>query len=144
MDKKITALLICSLFTAISLRADVVFSDNLNYPNGCIETDGLWYAYSPASPHQDADVTNGLLILNQANYDSVAAPSSNFITASSIVFASFTINVSSLPTLKGGYFCSFKGSTNVYIANVFIATTNTTVPGTYQLGIANAATSVSA
>ena len=141
--KKITILLIYSLFTAISLRADVLFSDNLNYPDGCIETDGLWYAYSPASPQQDAYVTNGFLILNQANHDSVAAPSSNFTTASSIVFASFTINVSSLPTLEGGYFCSFKGSTNVYIANVFIATTNTTVPGTYQLGIANAVTSVS-
>ncbi len=141
--KKITALLIYTFFAALSMRADVLFSDNLNYPDGCIETDGLWYAYSPTSPHQDAFVTNDLLILNQANYDSVAAPTNNFISGDP-VYASFTINVSTLPTFKGGYICSFKGSTNVFIVNIFVATTNTTVPGTYQLGIANAASSVTA
>lgn len=140
--KKIAALLICSLFTAISMRADLLFSDNLNYPDGLIETDGQWYCYSPTVPHQDAFVTNDLLILDQANFDSVAAPTNNFSPAGSIVYASFTINVGTLPTYKGTFFSSFKGSTNVYIANIFIATTNTTVPGTYQLGIGNAATSV--
>ena len=78
--KKITALLIYSFFAALSMRADLLFSDNLNYPDGCIETDGLWYCYSPTVPHGDAFVTNDLLILNQANYDSVAAPTNNFIS----------------------------------------------------------------
>jgi hypothetical protein len=88
------------------------------------------------------------LILNQNNSDSVAAPSNNFIftntLASKLIYASFTINVSTLPTMKGGYFANFKDTTNDYVGHVFIATTNTVVPGTYQLGIDNGATASSA
>jgi len=142
--KKITTLIttfvILSFIGALSARATVLFQDALNYPNGCIETDGLWYAFTPATPHLDAFVTNDLLILNQNGYDGVAAPSNNFTNTpgNTIVFASFTINVSSLPTVNGGYFAYFKDTTNDYINKVFIDTTGTTVPGTYRLGIANA------
>jgi hypothetical protein len=144
--KKITTFVILSFFAAISARATVLFHDTLNYPNGCIETDGLWYAYTPATPHLDAFVTNDLLILNQNNSDSVAAPSNNFTNTpgNTIVYASFTINVSSLPTASGGYFANFKDTTNDYVGHVFIATKGTVVPGTYRLGIDNAATSSSA
>ena len=150
--KKITTLIttfvILSFFAALSARAKVLFQDALNYPDGCIETDGLWYAYTPAVPKLDAMVTNHLLILNQNNSDSVAAPSNNFVftnnLASKLIYASFTINVSTLPTMKGGYFANFKDTTNDYVGHVFIATTNTVVPGTYQLGIDNGATASSA
>jgi hypothetical protein len=141
-----TTFVILSFFAAISARASVLFQDALNYPNGCIETDGLWYAYTPASPHQDAFVTNNLLILNQTNYDGVAAPSNNFANppGNTLIYASFTINVSTLPTVKGGYFANFKDKTNDYVGHIFIATTNTMVPGTYQLGIDNFLTGSSA
>jgi hypothetical protein len=144
--KKITTFVILSFFAAISARATVLFHDTLNYPNGLIETDGLWYAYTPATPHLDAFVTSHLLILNQTNYDGVAAPSNNFTNppGNTLIYASFTINVSTLPTAKGGYFANFKDTTNDYVGHVFIATTNTVVPGTYQLGIDNFATASSA
>lgn len=143
--KKIAAVLLCSLLTTLGLRAEILFSDALNYPNGCIETDGLWYAYSPATPHHDAFVTNDLLILNQTNYDAVAAPTNQFVnnTGGTIVYGSFTINVSSLPTLKGGYFSVFQDTNSDQVGRVFIDTTNTVTPGTYRLGIANIATSLS-
>jgi hypothetical protein len=143
--KKITTFVILSFFAAISARANVLFHDTLNYPNGCIETDGLWYAYSPATPLLDAFVTNNLLILNQNNSDSVAAPSNNFTNppGNTLIYASFTINVSTLPTVRGGYFANFKDTTNDYVGHIFIATTNTVVPGTYQLGIDNFATASS-
>jgi hypothetical protein len=121
----------------LNARAGLLFSDDFNYPDGLVETDGFWYVYSPSSPRMDAFVTNHLLILNETNYDAVAAPSNNF-AASDPVYASFTINVSQLPTAKGGYFCQFKDATNDYVCRVFIAATNTVVPGTYRLGIANA------
>jgi len=144
--KKITTFVILSFFAALSTRASVLFHDTLNYPNGCIESDGHWYAYTPATPHLDAFVTNDLLILNQNNYDGVAAPSNNFTNTpgNTIVFASFTINVSTLPTANGGYFANFKDTTNDYVGHIFIVTKGTVVPGTYQLGIDNAATSSSA
>jgi hypothetical protein len=143
--KKITTLIttfvILAFFAALSARANVLFHDTLNYPNGCIETDGLWYAYSPAVPKLDAMVTNDLLILNQNNYDSVAAPSNNFTNTpgNTIVYASFIINVSSLPTSSGGYVANFKDNTNDYVGHVFIVTKGTVVPGTYRLAIDNGA-----
>ena len=142
----ITIFAILSFFAVVSARASVLFQDALNYPNGCIETDGLWYAYTPATPHLDALVTNHLLILNQNNYDAVAAPTNNFTIPSggTIVYASFTINVSTLPTANGGYFANFKDTTNDYVGHVFIATKGMVVPGTYRLGIDNAATSSTA
>jgi hypothetical protein len=139
--KKLTVLLISFCFVGLSLQAQLFFSDSFNYSDGCVETDGLWFAYSPAVPHLDADVTNDFLILNQKNYDSVAAPFTNTF-APSVVYASFTINVSTLPTVGGGYFCLFSdgttntGSTND-VSRIFIDATNTVVPGTYRLGIAN-------
>lgn len=136
----ITSLL---FLTALAVRADLLFSDDFDYPDGMIETDGVWFAYYPTTPHQDAYVTNQLLILNQANYDAVAAPFTNS-TGSSIVYASFNINVSSLPTTKGGYFVEFMDNTNDDVCRLFIDTLDTVVPGTYRLGVANFATSITA
>lgn len=124
-----------------SVRAGLLFSDGFNYPDGLVETDGFWYVYYPSSPHLDAFVTNNLLILDQDNYDAVAAPSNNF-TAPDPLYASFTINVSTLPTTTGGYFCEFKDNTNDYVCRIFINRTGAVVPGTYRLGIANYASSI--
>jgi hypothetical protein len=81
------------------------------------------------------------LILNETNNDAVAAPSNNF-TASDPVHASFTINVSTLPSTHGGYFCEFKDNTNDYACRIFINGNVAAVPGTYRLGIANFASSI--
>ena len=152
MKTLFTAILVCLAVTVA--RANLLFSDGLNYPNGVIETDGLWYCYSPASPYQDAFVTNALLILTAGNHDAVAAPTNGVVNPSgfpiqggstpSPMYASFTINVSQLPSVNGGFFCEFLDVTNNNAAHVFIDTKNTVVPGTYRLGIANYATSITA
>lgn len=138
MKTLFTAIFIC--LAAIAVRANVLFSDNLNYPDGLIETQGLWFAYAPASPHLDAFVTNHDLILNQNNYDAVAAPFTN--TGNTVLYASFTINVSTLPTGNGGFFCVFKDTTNDYVSHIFIDMRNTVVPGTYRLGVSDFATTI--
>lgn len=131
------------LLTVVTVRADLLFSDGLNYADGLIENDGLWYCYSPASPYQDAFVTNGLLIMNAANNDSVAAPTNGVTyTFPQVIYASFTINVSKLPSVNGGYFVDLMDNGGTNAAHVFIDTKDTVVPGTYHLGIANYATSV--
>ena len=141
--KKI-GLVLSFLLTAAAARAELLFSDALNYPNGSIETNGLWYCFNPPA-NSDAIVTNGLLILNTANHDAVAAPTNGIVNPDfpSTVYASFTINVSQLPAgVNGGYFCEFLDVTNNSAAHVFIDTKDTVVPGTYRLGIANFATSI--
>jgi DNA/RNA endonuclease YhcR with UshA esterase domain len=137
-----------ALFTAIIVfaavfpgRAQTLFSDSLAYPNGPIVGNGLWYAYNTdTTSARDAFVTNGLLILNQNNAEAVAAPFTN--TTSSTTYASFTINVSELPTAKGGYFFIFADTNDVAGGHVFIDRLDTLVPGTYRLGVANFATSI--
>ena len=144
--KKLIVALFSLVLAATAAHAQLLFSDDLNYANGCIETDGLWFAYSPAAPAQNAFVTNDLLILAPGtSEDSVAAPFTNN-SGNTLVFGSFTINVSQLPSVNGGYFAVFmQDSNNVDVADVghvFIDTKNTTVPGTYRLGVADFATSI--
>lgn len=143
--KKLTVFALFLLLAGMSLRATLLFTDNLIYPNGMIETDGLWYCYSPATPKLDAFVSNDLLILNSTNSDAVAAPTNGegvvLPPGDTIAWASFTINCSQLPTKYGGYFCIFKDNTNDEVAHIFVDTDGTVVPGTYRLGISNFKTS---
>ena len=146
---KSAAFILFTILTAQCMRADVLFEDSSNYPyaNGCIEGQGQWYCYLPASPNLNAFVTNNVLLLtaNPTN-DAVAAPTNGWLNLSgTVTYASFSINVSQLPASPdGGYFCQFqnKNDTND-CCHVFIDTRDTVVPGTYRLGIANFATSFS-
>jgi hypothetical protein len=142
--KKLTVLALFSLLAGMTLRATLLFSDNLSYANGCIETDGLWYCYSPDTPKLDAFVASDLLILNSTNSDAVAAPTNGFTLppGDTITYASFTIKCSQLPTQYGGFFCIFKDNTNDEAAHVIINSWGTVVPGTYRLGISDFATSI--
>ncbi|HTV40927.1 MAG TPA: hypothetical protein VMF08_10145 [Candidatus Sulfotelmatobacter sp.] len=141
------------LLTSLAARANVLFSDALNYPNGCIETDGLWFAYSPSTPETNALISNDLLqLVTGSGEDSVAAPGgpsypTGFTNSvGTFTIASFTINVSQLPAANN-YFAELMQITNNTdvsdVAHVFIDTEGTLIPGTYRLGLANAATSFS-
>lgn len=146
--KKILVALLCVLFGVSGVKATVLLKDSLNYPytNGCIEGQGQWFCYSPASPYLDALVTNNVLILNTANHDSVATPTNGFYTAANgtVTWATFTLNVNQIPSsTNGGYFCQFQATNGDNVCHIFIDTIGTTVPGTYRLGIANFATSIS-
>lgn len=139
--KKLIVALFALVITGMAAHAQLLFSDDFNYPNGCVETDGVWYCYS-ATTNLNAYVTNDLLILNQNYSDAVAAPFTN-PSAPSVVYGSFTINVAQLPSsAKGGYFATFRDNTTNQANLIFIDTLNTVVPGTYRLGIANYATSI--
>lgn len=125
---------------AVVARADVLFSDTLNYPDGLIETNGLWYVYSPIPPnpaYQDAFVVSNLLILNVTNKDEVAAPLNGQgvwnIDYDATNYASFYINVQKLPPLSsgGGYFCAFVDTNSPAntVAHLIVNTIGTVVPG---------------
>lgn len=148
---KTTLPLFFLLILSFASRATVLFSDSLNYPNGCIETDGLWFAYSPAAPNTNAYVANNLLVLiPSSGEDSVAAPGGANYPAGytnndgSFNIASFTINVSQLPSADQYFAQLMQIATNsdvADVAHIFIDTKGTQVPGTYRLALANTATS---
>lgn len=144
--KRVIPSLFFILIVSLTARADVLFDDASNYPyaDGCIETQGQWYCDNLAAPYRDALVTNNVLLLNATNHDAVAAPTNGWSNPSGINFASFMINVSQLPSQNGAYFCQLQSLNDAAdCCHVFIDTRGTSVPGTYQLGIAAFDTSFS-
>lgn len=143
---KVIQTLLFFLIMSSTARAYILFEDASNYPyaNGSIEGQGQWYCFSPATPYGDARVTNNVLLLNVTNHDAVAAPTNGWSNSSGINYASFMINVSQLPnqnsqllSQNGGDVCHFQSKNDAADAcHVFIDTRGTSVPGTYQLGIA--------
>jgi len=144
-----SAFLFFLALTALCARATVLFQDSLNYPytDGSIEGQGQWYAYYPSTPHQTAFVTNNVLFLTAVSTnDSVGAPTNGFTppNPNTLTFASFSINVSQLPTGGGTYFAQFQNNNDTNdCCHVFITTSGTIVPGTYRLGIGNFTTTYS-
>jgi hypothetical protein len=135
------------VLAALCARATVLFQDSLNYPytDGSIEGQGQWYSFYPATPLQNAFVTNNVLLLTAVSTnDSVAAPTNGFTPPNpgSITYASFSLNVSQLPTGSGTYFAQLQDNNDSNdCCHVFITTAGTVVPGSYRLGIANFDTS---
>lgn len=149
LTKKISTLLSFLVLAALSAPSQVLFQDSTNYPytNGPIVGQGQWYSYSPRTPGYNTFVTNNtLLLVDTTTNDAVAAPTNGWVNPTEFNFASFQVNVSALPTsTNGGYFCQFQNINDTNdCCHVFIDTRNTTVPGTYRLGIANFATSFTA
>ena len=136
--------------SAASLRATVLLQDSLNYPytNGPIAGQGQWYVYSPGTPANDILVSNNVIYIASTNKDSIATPVKGFYNPAngSIVYASFTLRVSEVPSFNdynGGYFCQFISTNNNTCCNLFIDTHDTVVPGTFRLSIANFSVSFS-
>lgn len=145
--KKLSTFLFLTVLTALSARSQLLFQDSTNYPytNGCIEGQGQWYSYSPLSkPGLNAFVTNNtLLMVNQTTNDAVATPTNGWVNETEFNFASFSLNVTQLPTTtNGGYFCQLQNINDTNdCCHVFIDTRDTGVPGSFRLGIANYDTS---
>src|ERR1700722_17782142 len=112
--KKIAAIILCSFFAFVLSQAALFFEDSTNYPytNGCIEGQGQRYCYYPANTtNLDATVTNNVLFLSSSNHDEVATPTNGWVNPTEFTYASFSINVSQLPsTAKGVYFCQFQSN----------------------------------
>jgi hypothetical protein len=147
MMKKILSTLLLALPLA-SLQASVLLQDSTNYPyaNGPIASQGQWYIYSGSTAADDITVSNNTIYLDTTNKDSVATPTNGFYTGTNgtIVWASFTLNVSKAPSpTADGYFCSFISTNSNYCCNVFVSSKYSVVPGTYRLSIANFSVSFS-
>lgn len=146
ITKKISTFLFLAFLTALSARSAVLFQDSTNYPytNGPIVGQGQWYSYSPKTPGYNTYVTNNTIyLIDTTTNDAVAAPTNGWVNPTEFNFASFQLNVSALPpTANGGYFCEFQNNGDGSdVCHVFIDTRDTSVPGTYRIGIANFDTS---
>ena len=150
--KKLTILVLASFLTAISLRADVIWQEKFNYPNGQIIVTGTnadgstnWFRHSGSG--NDAFVNNhrlenaatgGSPVSRQDDvHRNIPAPYTNSAT---ILYASFIVNCTNLPNAAGTYFAHFQNLGSSFQGKLFaLVGTNLCLPNTYRLGVAGAA-----
>jgi hypothetical protein len=134
--------LLCA--SEVGLRADILLSNSFNYADGPLVTvsSGDWVHHSGATTGE-VKVVSGRVLLSQTNAEDVSSVLSGQPYAAStnvLLYASFTLNVLSLPTGNGTYFAHFKSSSTSFGGRICL-TTNGAAAGNFRLGVANSATS---
>ncbi len=124
--------------------AGLVLCEPFEYPDGSVTTNsgGLW------NPHSgilgQTKVAGGVLHLLSAQTEDVNARliGSPYATgAGTVLYASFNVSFSSVPSDRGDYFAHFRETGGAFHARVYVSTTNSPA-GTFRLGIGNTASTV--
>lgn len=127
------------LLSSGAARAAVILHDSFSYPNGALITNSAFFWKAHSGTTGQTQVVSGRVQLSQNQSEDLAAGLTNGPYQSDTLYASFTINVSALPSGAGNYFAHLKdnGSAN-FRAKVF-ATTSGAAPGFFRVGVANVA-----
>ena len=120
--------------------AALLLGDSFDYPDGALVTavGSPWTTYSGTGGQ--VEVMSGRMYLSKANSEDVEATLAGQPYASSsdaILYVSFTVNYSNLPSSSGSYFAEFKNGGTGYRARIFAQTAGA-ASGTFRIGIANA------
>src|SRR5712692_11787358 len=124
-----------------SAQAGVILSDTFSYLDGPLvgAAGSPWKTFIGTTGQ--VDVISGRVHLTAAETEGVRAPLTGAPYAFGALYASFTLNLKTLPTAGGNYFAAFKDNgTSNFRARVFVLTGGA-APGMYRVGIANAAAS---
>ena len=139
MKRLIAPLVAAFALCAGSTRAELLFGEGFDYPNGSITNvaSDVWVHHSGTA---DLQIIDGKAFVDGTKSEDVnRAISGDPQTA----FAAFKLNLTSLPTAST-YFAHFKDSgTQNFRARVF-AVTNGALPGFFRIGVAAAAGSPNA
>ena len=145
MKKVVLGLAVFLVSTAL-VDAALLLDDVFNYPDGPLVTavGSPWTTYSGTTGQ--VKVVSSRMFLSKANTEDVHAilagqPYDS--NSRAILYASFKINCTNLPTSSGSYFAEFKNDNTSFRARIFAQTANAAA-GTFRIGIANADTSPSA
>ena len=135
-----------SFMLTVNPLLGVQAQDNFNYPDGSIVLNsGAWIHHSGTN-YGETQTIGGRLLITDARDEDISLELTNrpFDPAGGIVlYASFTVDFTNLPTGGGNYFAHFKddGAAN-FRCRVFATRTGAGI-GKFRLGITDAATSVS-
>ena len=147
-----------SFVVCVSPQYGVIFSDDFSY-NDFLQDTALqgadfngtpspWaHAGTSAGTNYDLLVIGGAAQLSTQRSEDLSASLANSPFASDsgvLLYASFSITVSNLPTMSGDYFAHFRDTLTgtTFRDKMYLCTTNA-APGYFRLGLANAANNVS-
>jgi endonuclease/exonuclease/phosphatase family metal-dependent hydrolase len=144
--KKIAFCIATFLLSATLAGAALLLNDTFSYPDGPLVTaaGSPWTTYSGTTGQ--VKVISGRIFLSKANTEDVQAtlagqpyaPASN-----AILYVSFKVNYTNLPSSAGSYFAEFKDGGTGFRARIFAQTAGA-ASGAFRIGIANAGNSPSA
>jgi endonuclease/exonuclease/phosphatase family metal-dependent hydrolase len=134
------------LISAFPAGAALLLSDAFNYSDGPLvtATTSPWTTYSGSSGQ--INVISGRIFLSKANSEDVQASLAGepYVPASgAVLYVSFKINYTTLPSHSGSYFAEFKDGGLGFRARIFAQTAGAAA-GAFRVGIANGGSSPSA
>ena len=143
--KKVLLSTLVSCLALTTLRADLIWYEGFNYPDGQIinTSGGLWARHSGSGG--DANVYNHKLEnamtirSDDVNRQFCTVGGCSYTNALQAVYASFTVNCTNLPTATA-YFAHFINGTSSLQGRLFSLPGSQ--PGTWRLGISAAAGTV--
>ena len=149
--KKVLLTLLLSCLTFISVRADVIWTENFAYGNGNLPTvsSGVWVRTSGTgndlfefNNYLEVSATGGVPVSRQ---DDCWRYYGNTYSNKMVQYASFTVICTNLPNAAGTYFASFYSTNAVgggFFGRIFAGTAGTVVSNTWRLGMSAHSTPV--
>src|SRR5438445_12226965 len=127
------------------LAAGILVQEPFNYPNGPLVSvsAGVWATHSGTTGQ--VEVLSGRAYLTGSESEDVnttLAGAPYPATTNTVLYASVTVNFSSLPSASGEYFLHFKDTTTSNFRAKLFALTSGTGAGQFRLGVANGTNAV--
>ena len=144
--KKVAFCIAAFLLSATLTGAALLLNDTFSYPDGPLvtATGSPWTTYSGTTGQ--VKVVSGRIFLSRVNTEDVQAALAGqpyASTSGAILYVSFKINYTNLPSSAGSYFAEFKNDGTGFHARIFAQTAGAAT-GAFRIGIANAGSMPSA
>jgi len=144
--KKVAFYIATFLLSATLSGAALLLNDTFSYSDGSLVTaaGSPWTTYNGTTGQ--VKVVSGRIFLSKANTEDVHATLAGqpyASTSGAILYVSFKINYTNLPSSAGSYFAEFKDDSLGFRTRIFAQTAGA-ASGAFRVGIANAGSSPSA
>jgi hypothetical protein len=150
MKRNLFSIVLLTCLAAFSARADLIMQELFNYSDGSVTTNssGVWIRHSgTATAPGDAIVKGrreeigtstaylGVTVTRQDDVHRNLSVTNNspYTNAQQVLYASFIVNFTNLPTAAGAYFAHFYVNTTTFQGRLWALTNGSVLPNTFRL-----------